>query len=69
MTHLPYLKKKAKVAYQLDPPQKWKIHDVFHVNLLKKIVSCLNHQKHWMRETLYSPTKKDSKHKKQTTLR
>jgi hypothetical protein len=32
------------MAYQLNSPKIWKIHDVFHVNLLKRYVFDLNHQ-------------------------
>jgi len=51
------LKRISKVAYELDLPKEWKIHDVFHVNLLKKYVSNPSHLlpklvKHWMNETL-----------------
>jgi hypothetical protein len=39
------------MAYQLNSPQKWKIHDVFHVNLIKKYVFDPSHQLHELLKT------------------
>jgi hypothetical protein len=33
------LKKVGTMVYKLELPSEWKIHNVFHVSLLKKIVS------------------------------
>ena len=37
------MKRIEKIAYELKLPKHWKIHNVFHVGLLKKYVSDPNH--------------------------
>ena len=37
------LKRIGQVAYELKLPEDWKIHNVFHVGLLRKYVSDPNH--------------------------
>ncbi len=39
---LQILRKVGTLAYELELPSEWKIHNVFHVNFLRKFVSHLN---------------------------